>query len=128
MNRDIGTTEDTVLTGGHTRLSGRELEQKLVGNTITGEFGFLFKYVMTVKDDGTLEGKNNAGAHHFGRYSIDTDENTISVEWDSGWVNTTSRAYEADGAIKLFNIETGKWETTFTDFKPGCSAPLIAPQ
>ncbi len=128
MNPDIGTTESSMISGGYPHLSGDELMQKISGNTILGDFGYLFKFIMTVGSEGALEGKNNAGAHHFGRWSIDASENTMTVEWESGWINNTSRAYEVDGKVKLFNIETGEWMTTFTDIIVGVQNPLIQPE
>jgi hypothetical protein len=75
-----------------------------------------------------MEGKNNYGAHHFGQCIIDQQNNTITVAWDAGWDNTTNRAYDIDGKIKLFDVGTGQWRTTFYDFTDGCNRPLISPQ
>ena len=127
MNEDIGSTEATLIEAGHKSISGQELGHRLLGNTILGDFAFQFKYLMTISKDGALEGINDVGSHHLGQMAIDNGTNTISVQWNDGWVNTTSRAYEADGKIKLYNIENGQWSTTFTKVLDGTDYPMVPP-
>lgn len=128
MNEDIGSTEATLIKAGYKCISGRELGQRLLGNTILGDFAFLFKYIMTISKDGALEGINNVGSHHLGQSTINNTANTITVHWNDGWVNTTSRVYEVDGKLKLYNIENGQWSTTFTKLMDGTDYPIVPPE
>ncbi len=128
MNPDIGTTESTIIDAGYQPLSGQQLAQTIVGKTLLGDYGYLFKFIVAINANGSIEGKNNAGAHHFGKWVIDEAEGTISLQWDSGWDNTTNRAYAVDGLLKLFDVNGGEWRTTFTSISDGLQKPLIAPQ
>jgi hypothetical protein len=112
MNPDCGTTEKLVIEAGHSPLSSAVISKTMIDKTLLGDYGYLFKFAVTIDDHGRMEGKNNAGAHQFGQCVI--ANNTISVNWDGSWDNTTCRAYAVDGMIKLFDVETGEWRTTFT--------------
>ncbi len=127
MNKDAGSTEALMIENDHKQISGQELKQLLLGNTILGDFGYMFKYIMTISADGILEGINDVGSHHFGQMSIDDSAGTVSVQWVDGWANTTSRAYEVEGKIKLYNIENGQWSTTFTTILSGTDYPIEPP-
>lgn len=127
MNEDIGSNESTLIDAGYNHISGNDLRQLLLGNSILGEFAFLFKYIMTISADGTLEGINNVGSHHFGNMTFDDALDTISVHWTTGWVNNTTRAYSVDGKIKLYDIENGQWSTTFTKIMDGTDYPMVPP-
>jgi hypothetical protein len=128
MNPDMGTRESEIVEGGYRQLTGDELTSKLVDKTLLGEYAAVFRFIVCIDKDGKMEGKNNYGAHHFGQCIIDQQNNTITVAWDAGWDNTTNRAYDIDGKIKLFDVGTGQWRTTFYDFTDGCNRPLISPQ
>ncbi len=123
MNPDSGTTEKTIIDAGHIALSGRQIAEKMIGKTLYGDYGLFFKFAVTIDSLGRMEGINNAGAHQFGQCTI--DENTISVNWNGGWDNTTNRAYFIDNQLKLFEIQTGQWQTSFTKIVDGCKLPRI---
>lgn len=127
MNKDMGSTEALMVEKGHKQISGQELRQRLLGNTVLGDFAFAYKYIMTISADGALEGINNVGSHHFGQLTIADAANAASVQWEDGWANTTSRAYDVDGEIKLYNIENGQWSTTFTRVLSGTDYAMEPP-
>lgn len=79
---------------------------------------------MAVGVDGTLEGKNNAGAHTFGQWRIDLATGEMSVNWRAGWVASTTRVYEVDGSLKLYEKATGRWATSLHRFENGTNRPL----
>jgi hypothetical protein len=64
------------------------------------------------------------GAHHFGQWSINMQENTLTVEWD-GWDNNTARAYDLVGEIHFYDSTTGEWRTTFKQFMEGNEVLII---
>ena len=124
MNPDNTTTEAMIVKAGYKPLSGEELRQKISNKTVFGDYGYLFKFVTVLEENGAMEGRNNAGAHNFGKWSIDNHAATISVIWDSGWDNTTTRAYWVDEQIKMFDVADGQWRTTFTTITDGCQSPV----
>ena len=123
-NPDYASTEADMRALGRTPLRAEALAARIVGKTVYGDFGTMFKYVMAVDVDGGLEGKNNAGAHTFGRWMIDPATGEMSVSWQAGWVASTSRAYEVGGSLKLYETATGRWATTLHRFEDGTARPL----
>ncbi len=123
-NPDCTSTEADMLALGLKPLSADALAAKIVGKTVYGDFGYLFKYVMAVDEGGGLEGKNNAGAHTFGRWEIDPATGEMSVEWQAGWVPSTTRVYEVEGSLKLYETATGLWATSLHRFEDGTQRPL----
>ena len=125
MNPDCTSTEADILALGLKPLTAEALVAKIVGKTVYGDFGFMFKYVMAVDVGGDLEGKNNAGAHTFGRWEIDAATGEMSVRWQAGWVASASRVYEVAGKLKLYEVATGRWATTLDRFEEGTRRPLV---
>ncbi len=122
-NPDSTSTESDMLALGLKPLTAKALADKVVGKTVYGDFGLMFKYVMAVDEDGRLEGKNNAGAHTFGRWEI-APAGEMSVKWQAGWVPSTTRAYKIGGSLKLYETATGRWATSLHRFEAGTKRPL----
>lgn len=123
MNPDCTSTEADIQAMGLNPLTAEALTAKIVGKTVYGDFGFMFKCVMAVDEGGTLEGKNNAGAHTFGHWKI-ASTGEMSVEWQAGWVPSTTRVYEVEGSLKLYETATGLWATSLHRFEDGTKRPL----
>ncbi len=124
LNPDCTSSEADMLALGLKPLTAEALAAKIVGKTAYGDFGAMFKYVMVVDSDGGLEGKNNAGAHTYGRWEIDLETGEMTVAWQSGWVTSTTRAYGVDGCLKLYEAATGRWATTLHRFIDSTARPL----
>ncbi|NOR64056.1 MAG: hypothetical protein GQ535_16420 [Rhodobacteraceae bacterium] len=124
INPDCTSTEADMLALGLTPLSAEALAAKIVGKTVYGDFGYMFKYVMTVDSDGRLEGKNNASAHTFGHWVINPETGEMSVAWQAGWVASTTRVYEVGGSLKLYETSTGRWATSLHRLEDGTKRPL----
>lgn len=124
VNLDCTSTEADMLALGLKPLSADALAAKIVGKTVFGDFGFMFKYVMAVDEGGTLEGKNNTGAHTFGHWRINPATGEMSVEWQAGWVASTTRVYEVEGSLKHYEAATGRWATSLHRFESGTPRPL----
>ncbi len=103
------------------RMSGEELELRISGMTVWGSYAGGFRHVSVINPDGTMEGRNNVGAHHFGRWTIDMEDGSLSVHWDWGWDNTTTYAYEVADEIRFHDVVGLGWRTTFDRFAPGTS-------
>lgn len=109
-------TEEEILAKGHTQLSGKELLLRIQNKTIFGEYLMGYKFVTDIYENGITEGINNAGTQDFGNWNIDYEKNTIQLVWRIGWFDTLSRAYEVNGSIEFYDVETGNWRTTFKRF------------
>ena len=109
-------TEAEIIERGYKQLSGEEIMKKVVGKTVGGDYLRGFKYVADINKDGTMEGKNNVGSHHFGQWKIDSEENTFTVQWDAGWDNNTARVYDVEGELHFYDTTTGLWRTAFKEF------------
>jgi len=99
------------------QLSGEELLSKIANKTIFGDYMMGYKFIIEFYEDGTAEGKNHVGSHNFGTWSIDREKHTMSTSWSNGWIDSTTRAYEINGHIQLFDIDTGNWRTTLKVMK-----------
>jgi hypothetical protein len=119
QNTDFKTTEAMIIEKGYSQLSGKELKERISEKTISGDYYNGRKYIIFIDKDGNMEGENDLGSHRFGKCFIDTNNNTITTKWESGWENWTGRAYDVDGEIKLYDTTTLKWRTTFKTFEEG---------
>ena len=118
INTDDGTTEKMMIEAGYHQLSGEDLKQRISGKTIRGDYLYGRNYISFADKNGTIEGKNDIGSHHFGEWSVNMEGNTFTVKWD-GWDNWTGRAYDVNGEIKFFDSTTCQWRTTFKEFEDG---------
>lgn len=119
MNPDFGTTDADLAKDGHTQLSGAEIRGLISDKTASGDYGAAFKFVTYFESNGTMEGKNNVGAHNRGAWSINDRDGTLTVSWDAGWDATTTHAYNVGGDVKLYDHNTGQWRTTLYNFTDG---------
>ncbi len=110
-------TEAMIIESGYKQLTGEEIKNKVVGKTIIGDYLRGFKYVAFINKDGTIEGKNNVGSHNFGEWIIDMKDNTLTLQWDSGWDNNTARVYDVNEELHFYDTTTGLWRTTFKEIR-----------
>ena len=111
--RDVNTTEKMIIEDGYHQLSSEELEQRIVGKTVRGDYYNGRTYVSYADSDGTIEGINDLGSHITGTWSINKEDNTFTVEWDGYWDNWTGRVYDVQGKIQFYDSTTFLWRTTF---------------
>lgn len=109
-------TEKDAIDNGFVQLTGKELLSKISNITVFGDYLMGYKYVTDFYENGNAEGINNVGSHNLGNWVIDLNENTLSIKWNNGWFETITRAYEVNGNIEFYDIETGHWRTTFNKF------------
>ena len=117
INRDENTMEAQIIEAGYLLLSGEELNLKMQNKTIFGEYLYGRQYISYAYSDGTVEGENDLGSQVKGRWSINKKNKTLTLKWSGYWDEWTGRAYDVDGEIKFFDIETSHWRTTFNKFK-----------
>ena len=107
--------ESSVQQKGHAPLNAKEIRLLIVGKTFLGSFPPSFKYIISVNRDGSLEGKNNYQHYDIGKWTINTESNTLSVNWDFGWTNTTNHVYLVDDVVQMFDATSGKLNTSFDE-------------
>ncbi len=100
-------------------LNAEEIQLLIVGKTFLGSFPPSFKYIISVNIDGSLEGKNNYQHYDIGKWIINAENNTLSVNWDFGWVNSTNHVYLVDDVVKMFDSTSSKLNTSFDELIEG---------
>ena len=110
-------SEKDIIEKGYHQLSGKELLKKISDKTVYGDYLMGYKYVTDIYKNGTAEGVNNVGSHNFGSWHINMNDNTLNIKWENGWFDTITRAYDINGNIEFYDVDTGNWRTTFKGFK-----------
>ena len=110
-------TEEEAIAKGYKQIVGEILQTKISNTTVYGDYPNGYKFVADIFDNGTAEGINNVGSHNFGKWEIDFEKNTLQLEWKNSWLDTITRAYDVNGNIEFYDIDTGKWRTTFKAFE-----------
>lgn len=111
-----GYTEKTAIGNGFKQLTGIELKELIINQEVNGNYPGGFTFVARIYENGTIEGINNLGHYDVGYWTIDFNKNTIQLEWENGWYNTTTRVYKVTSTIEFFDIDTGNWRSTFKKF------------
>jgi hypothetical protein len=109
--------EKEIVENGYKQLSGKKLLTRINNHTIFGDYPMGFKFITNIYENGTVKGVNNVGSVDNGNWSIDFKRHILQLEWKNAWINTKTRAYEVNGNIEFYDIDTGKWRTTFKIFE-----------
>ncbi len=109
---DMPKNETEFINKGRTRLSGLELERLIKGKNFVGLYRPPFHYVINFNVDGTLAGENNFGTQDSGHWSVDLATGGFTVSWQKYWDDNTAFGYVVDGAVHLFDAQTGEWRTS----------------
>ena len=109
---DLPTSEAEMLRRGLTPLPGPDLLARVSGKCFTGLFRHPFLFLVRMNGDGTLWGQNNFATQDQGVWSIDPDTGAFTVSWRNYWEPHTTRGYDDNGALHLFDL-SGVWRTTF---------------
>ena len=109
-------TEKTAFSNVFKQLTGLELKERIINQEVNGDYPGGFTFVARIYENGTTEGVNNVGHSDSGNWTIDFEKNIILLEWENGWYDTTTRAYEVNSTIEFFDIDTGNWRSTFKKF------------
>jgi hypothetical protein len=110
-------TEKELIKNGYIQLSGKELLSRIINRTIFGDYPMGYKFVAEIYENGTAKGINNVGSIDNGNWRIDFKEHTLQLKWRNAWIDTITRAYDVNGNIEFYDIDTGKWRTTFKIFE-----------
>ena len=110
-------TENEIIEKGYIQLNGKELLSRISNKIISGDYPIGYKFVTEIYENGTTEGINNVSSVDYGNWTIDFNANTLQLVWTNAWINTITRAYNVNGNIEFYDIDTGKWSTTFRMFK-----------
>jgi len=110
-------TEQMAIKKGFKQLTGEELKKRIINKTICGDYPMGFTFVTRIYENGKTEGINNVGSQDYGYWAINTKNHTISLQWNNGWMNTTTHFYDVNGNIEFYDVDTGNWRTTFKKFE-----------
>lgn len=110
-------TEEEVIANGHKQITGKVLQATIGNTTVYGDYPNGYKFIADIYDNGTTEGINDVGSHNFGNWTIDLQRNTLQLEWGNGWFDTLTRAYDVNGDVEFYDVDTGKWRTSFKKFE-----------
>lgn len=106
-------TEKDAIENRFEQLTGEKLRERIINKTFFGDYPMGYKFVTDIYENGKAEGINDVGSYDFGNWMIDMENHTLSLQWNNGWINTLTRAYEISGNIEFFDVDTGNWRTTF---------------
>lgn len=109
-------TEKEAINKGYKQLSGKELHDAIVNKQFYGNYPMGYKFFAEIYADGTTKGINNVGSYDFGHWMIDYKKQTLNLHWQNAWIDTKTRAYEVNGTIEFYDVNTGHWRTTFLVF------------
>jgi len=110
-------TEKEIILKGYNQLTAKQLYLKINNKTIFGDYPGGYIFSTNIFDDGRVEGINNVGSYDFGNWLINYEKHTLQLKWKNGWANTISRAYDVNGNIEFYDVNTGFWITTFKVLK-----------
>lgn len=110
-------TEKEVIAKGYLQLSGEELLVRISNKTVIGDYPIGFIFVAEIYESGITNGVNNVGTADSGNWKIDFENHTLQLVWENDWINTLTRAYDVNGNIEFFDIDSGNWRTTFKIFE-----------
>jgi hypothetical protein len=110
-------TEKEAIKNGYIQLSGKELLSRISNKIIFGDYPMGYKFGAEIYENGTAKGINNVGSFDSGNWRIDFKEHTLQLKWRNAWIDTITRAYDVNGNIEFYDIDTGKWRTTFKIFE-----------
>lgn len=114
------TTRDDLLNKGYTPLSKEELLELIANTTVSGDYEYSGhrRYKTFMNANGEMEAKNDWGSDESGQWHID-DNGYFSVAWEGYWEDWTAVAFKVNDEIKFYNMEDGRWMTTFHTIIPG---------
>jgi len=110
-------TEKDAIENGFLQLAGEVLLSRINNKKIFGVYIMGYKFGSIIYENGTTEGVNNVGTQDFGHWIIDMELNTMSIKWKNAWFDTITHAYEVNDTIEFYDVDTGKWRTTFKMFE-----------
>jgi len=116
---EIKTTEQNLIDDGYKKLTNEQLHELLVDKTVWGDFEYKGwrKFISYINPDGTIEGLNDWDSNVEGHWIIQND--SLTFDWDGYWIDWTGNAYEVDGEIKFYDVETNLWMSSFTKIEDG---------
>ncbi len=115
-------TIDDMTAQNYQSLSAQEIKDIFSETTTTARYFYNNTWYMAATNsfqDGRIEGQNNVGSYNEGRWSVDEEKHTLSLEWDGYWEDWTARGYKVDNEFMFFNTNNGKWRITLIFVEKG---------
>ena len=92
-------------------LTATEIKTQIINKVFLGSYPPVFKYIIAINSDGSLEGKNDYGHYDIGTWSLNEATGALTVRWKYGWDNSTVYIYPANHEFKLMDSTTGNLHT-----------------
>ncbi len=108
-----GSIEDEIHQKGAQKMSGKELREAIVNKKVFGDYLMGYKFIGNILETGLINGVNNVGTEDLGNWLIDMEKDTLTINWNNGWINTITHAYMVNGQIEFYDVDTGSWRTSF---------------
>jgi hypothetical protein len=106
-------TEKKAIANGFLLLPGKELQSRISNKTVFGDYPMGYKFVTNIYENKIAKGVNNVGSTDYGNWEINFETHTLQLKWQNSWKDTLTRAYDVNGNIEFYDVDTGNWRTTF---------------
>ncbi len=116
---NVKSAETLIIERGYSKLTGEELKERIIDKTVSGDYLYGRRFKGYTSSNGMLEGENDLGVHLFGQWSIDMNNNSITMIWEGNWHNTITYAYNVESEIRFYDIDTGNWRSTYRSIEEG---------
>lgn len=112
--QEFELTEEQILESGLVQIKGNKLQKLISNKRVYGCYPMGYKFVSEIYSNGKTIGINNVGTLDQGKWSINLENNTLSIDWKNSWINTTTKAYQINNNLVFFDLFEGNWRTSFT--------------
>ena len=122
QSKDNTLTLDDMIKANHPMLNAQAIKQILTNATITARYYYADTWYIAKTNSfksGEIEGENNAGTYDEGKWSVNEDDHTLSVEWNGYWETWTAAGYKVNDEYMFFDTDTGRWRITFIVVEKG---------
>jgi len=102
---------NTLRKQGFKAFTALEVREHIIGKVFLGSYPPVFKYIIALNTDGSLEGKNDYGHYDVGAWDLNEKTSALTVRWQYGWDYSTVYIYEVDDEFKLMDSTTGNLRT-----------------
>lgn len=124
---DVQLTAHDMHKQGINPLSTQELKALILNKSVQGNYCVGRRYTLLIDAQGEMRGANDLGIRGVGRLIFDEARQTLTTDWDNGWDVWTGQGYLLNQEIKFFEVNTGRWVTTFTRIESLDISPIRNP-
>ena len=115
-------TREDMINQGYQMLDSQEIKDILSDTTITARYFYWNAWYIAKTNsfrNGEIKCQNHVGSYDEGRWIVNENDNTLSLEWDGHWEAWTALGYKVNDEFMFFNTDTDKWRITLTLVEQG---------